>query len=218
MVAEPLSIPDGNIRYIEWDMELVRTRDVSMLEGRMMETADFGTPYWKLSVGTDLLRSDAADDLDFFLRQASVGGQTVVAYDRYRQRPRYYGLVPLSGTKAIGGAFDGSATIQTITSGRQITVAGLPVGFVLRSGDLIEIRKSALARSLHYLTNDVTGTAGGTAVVQFNPPLNTNVFTTSSTVHFERPACVMILNQGWSLPKQRQQRRATFAATEAFFS
>ena len=223
MVAAPISIPETGIRYIDWDMELVRTRDASQFEGRRTETADFGSPFWRLSVGTDLLHSTYADALDLFLNLASAGGQTFIAYDRYRQRPRAYGQNPISTyglVKAVGGAaFNGDATIQTITNSRQATIAGLPNGFVINAASLIEFRKTSLARSLHYVKQSVTSGAGGTAVVQFEPPLNTTVFTTgNSTAHFERPSCVMMLEGGWKLPKQRQQRRATFSATEAFFS
>ena len=196
MTASPLEIPETGIRYIEWDMELIRIRDSGYLESRMLETADFGTAYWRLSAGTDLLRSSAADTLDLFLNKASAGGQTFIAFDRYRKRPRAYGALPISLIKALGGAFNGDAVISSIASSVSISLSGLPAAFVINAGCLVEIRKSTLARSLHIVTADVTSSGGGTATIGLIPPLNTTVFTTSSTAHFEKPSCIMKLDNG----------------------
>lgn len=216
MVATPLALPPG-YRFGEWTLKMVHSRDVSMLEGRRLESADFGTPYWTLTARTASMTIAKADAFESFLFQASRGGATFVCPDLYRKRPRAYGETPLSGTKAIGGAFNGSATIQTITNSRQVTVAGLPAGFVLKAGDLIEFNASALVRSLHMITANVTSGGGGQAVVKFEPPLNTTVFTTSATAQFEMPSCVMMLTE-YDMPKGAGAKVATFTATEAFFS
>lgn len=216
MVAAPLTMPDGS-RFAEWTMMLVHSRDVSILEGRRMESADFGTPYWKLTARTAAMTIAKADAFENFLFRASRGGATFVCPDFYRKRPRAYGETPLSGTKAIGGAFNGDATVQAITNSRQVTVAGLPAGFILKAGDLIEFNKTALVRSLHRIIADVTSGGGGTAAVQFEPPLNTAIFTTAATVRFEMPSCVAMLTD-YELPKGAGAKQASFTATEAFFS
>lgn len=217
MVADPISLPSG-IRFAEWTLKPVVTRDVSMLEGRRMESADFGSNSWQLSAKTAALTFRQSDDIEDFLHRALRGGATFAAPDLFRPRPRAYGTTPLSGVKAVGGgAFNGDGTVQSITNSRQVTVAGLPNGFVINRGCLVEFRKSLLCRSLHRVTTAVTSGAGGTAVLAIEGALDLGVFTTAATVHFEKPSCVMML-EDFDLPKAAGIRQATFSAREAFFS
>ena len=136
----------------------------------------------------------------------------------YRPRPRAYGSSPLSGTKAGGGAFDGSAVLQDVTSSTEIVVSGLPAGFAFNRGCLIEVNKSASVRSLHRVTADATANGSGVATVFIDLPLNTSVFTSAnSTIQLEKPSCLMMVDPGWSVPKAWSAREASFTATEVFF-
>lgn len=233
MASAPLSVPTG-IRFGEWTLAMVHTRDASMLEGRRLETADFGTPYWSLTAKTQGMTISQADEFEDFLFRAMRPGATFVCPDLYRKRPRPYGEVPLTGTKALGGAFNGDADVHSIQNSRQVTIEGLPANFLINRGALIEFRNSALVRSLHRVTTAVQSMGGyvlpgyvepgyvlpfgdGKAVVNFEPPLNTGVFTTSSTAHLEKPSCIMMLT-GYDMPKAQGSRVASFTATEAFFS
>lgn len=217
MTSAPLVLPSG-IRFAEWTLKMTHVRDAAMLETRRTETADFGTAFWTLTARTGGMTISKTDLMEDFLFRASRGGASFVCPDLFRKRPRAYGETALSGVKAIGGAaFNGSAAVQTITNSRSVTVSGLPNGFILKRGDLIEFANSALVRSLHRITADVTSGAGGTAAVAFEPPLDTGIFTTSSTVQFEMPSCVMRLSD-YDLPKSAGAGQASFSATEAFFS
>lgn len=217
MVANPLALPSW-LKFEEFKMRPVDTKVVSQLEGRFTETANFGTPYWALTEARTAYLTDAQiDDLEAFFHQAQRGGATFHCPDHFRLRPRAYGDVALSGTKAGGGAFNGDAVISAISNSRQVTISGLPSGFSINRGCLFEVRKTLLARSLHRVTASVVANGSGVAVVAFESPLDTGIFTTAATAHFEKPGCVMMLSE-WDMPRAYGGRKATFSATEVFFS
>lgn len=214
-MADPLSLPSTG--FEEFELTPINTRDTAMMEDRRTETAGFGTPYHTLSVQTQYLDDDEYDDVDTFFMEASQAGACFLAHDVFRPRPRAYGNTPLSGTKAGGGAFDGTAAVSAVAA-YQATVTGLPDGFQINRGARIGFRMSALVRSLHLVTEAVTADASGVAVVKFKFALDTQNFTTSATVDFEKPSIPMMLDPGFSAPKAWSGRKASFSATEVFFS
>lgn len=213
MVATPLTLPSF-IDFTEFKMRIVDPKDTSMLEGRRTESASFSTAYWTVTeVRTNYLEPDQIDELEAFFFQAQRGGATFVCPDFFHLRPRFYGNTPLTFGVPVG-----SGTVFSLPTTRQATITGLLPSFVIKRGDLVEFRKSTLAKSLHKIVADVTAGIGGTAVINFEPPLNTTVFNTANSVAvFERPSCVMMLTD-WDIPRAHGQRYATFSAMEAFFS
>lgn len=205
--------------FVEFDMRPINTRFGNTMLDRATETADFGTPYWRLySARTGWLTDAQIDEADAFFTQASKGGNVFVCHDYSRPRPRAYGSSPLSGTKAGGGAFDGSAVLQTVTSSTEIVVSGLPAAFAFNRGCLIEVNKSSTVRSLHRVMADAAANGSGVATLSIDFPLNTSVFTAgNSTIQLEKPSCLMMVDPGWSVPKAWSAREASFSATEVFF-
>lgn len=205
--------------FTEFDMRPVNTRVANTMLDRATETADFGTPYWRLfNAQSNHLEPDQIDEAEAFLTAASKGGNVFVCHDVFRPRPRAYGSTPLSGTKAGGGAFDGSAELTTVTSSTEIVVSGLPAGFALNRGCLVEVNKSSTVRSLHRVMADATANGSGVVTLNIDFPLDTGVFTTAnSTIQFEKPSCLMMVDPGWSVPKAWSARVASFSATEVFF-
>ncbi len=217
-MAAPYLLP-ASIGFEEYQLAPVRTKDVSAMEGRRTETADSGTPWWKLSATTQPLLDDALyDEMDAWLMDVVDGGGCFLAYDVFRPRPRAYGDLPLSGTRAGGGAFDGTATLQTVTNTRQVTVSGLPAGFIINRGCNIGFRRSPLVRSLHMVTEAVTANGSGVAVVKFRFGLDPLFVPAGTTVDFEKPSCVMGLDPEFSAPKAWSSRRVSFSAQEVFYS
>ncbi len=118
-----------------------------------------------------------------------------------------------------GGAFNGDAVLQSITSSAAIVVAGLPAGFKLSPGDYVELRMSQLVRSLHRIVENATANASGVVSLSIMFGLDTQHFTTAASVHFEKPSCVMTIDPGSvAAPKSWAGREASFSATEMFFS
>lgn len=216
-MASPLVLPQ--VGYTSCKFDPLRPRDVERMEGRFTEAQTFGTPFWKATYKTGWLRYDQYGLMDAFMMTAGDDGETFIAYDAFRPRPiKYDQYVPLSGTKASGGAFNGDAVLRSIIDSRNIVVDGLPAAFQLSVGDYVEVRKSPTVRSLHRITAAATSNGSGVVTLSIKYGLDTGIFTLPCTVHFEKPSCLMQIDPGSvSAPKSWEDRGFSFSATEVFF-
>ncbi|MEQ1407780.1 hypothetical protein ABK249_22935 [Neorhizobium sp. Rsf11] len=222
-MADPIPLPTfggGRRDWTECKFDPIQPRDTNQMEGRRTEAQTFGTPYWVARyVAKPLLRTEYGV-MDAFMMQAGDDGETFLAYDAFRPRPIAHDTGrPLSGTRATGGAFNGQANLQAIANSRTIVVSGLPAGFVLSPGDYVEVRKSALVRSLHRIMAAATSDAGGVVTLSIKYGLDTGIFHVADTVHFEKPSCTMQIDPGsYDGTKSWASRSPSFTATEVFFS
>lgn len=216
-MSDPIDLPDVGYRSVEFDP--VRPRATERMEGRRTETQTFGTPWWVAKYTVQILSRADFGKLDAFQMSAGDDGETFRAYDVYRPRPILEDLgVPLSGVKAGGGAFDGTATIETIVSSREIDIQGLPAGFQLSTGDYVEFREAGQS-SLHRLLAAVTADVDGKATLTIAFGLDTQNFTDAAEVRFEKPSCLMQVDPGsFSGPKTRVPGDRSFSATEVFIA
>lgn len=146
-MADPIPLPMLPWRDCQFDA--INPTDVSMMEGRLSEEQAAGTPFWKAQYTTNWMTPVFYGLFDAFVMKSSSRGASFIGYDLFRPRPiAHNNGKPLSGTKAGGGAFNGDAVLQSITSSAAIVVAGLPAGFKLSPGDYVELRMSQLVRSL----------------------------------------------------------------------
>lgn len=216
-MADPITLPAG-IDYENFDIGAITMKETSRMEGRRVETVEFGSAYWTANYGTPFLSEDQIADMDAWLLTAAGAGTTFLAHDLYRPRPRLENTgSPLSGTKALGGPFDGTADLTIITNSREVIIEGLPNGFQLSVGDYLEFTMSNLIRSLHEITEAVTANSSGQAIVKFKHGLNTEHFTVAADVQFEKPSCVMQVLGNPRVPKGWSGRRVAFEASEVFY-
>jgi hypothetical protein len=217
-MTTPISLP--NVPFVSCDFNPVRPRAIERMEGRRTESQSAGTPYWTASYKTTFLSESDMGIMDAFMMQAGDDGETFLGYDVFRPRPILMDTkVPLSGTKAVGGSFNGTAALQEITDSRTIVVEGLPAGFKLSPGDYVEIRMSALLRSLHRIMASATANSGGVVTLSIKYGLDLQHFTTEAVVNFEKPSCLMQIDPGsFSGTKSWSDRRPSFSATEVFIS
>lgn len=217
-MADPIPLPMLPWRDCQFDA--INPTDVSMMEGRLSEEQAAGTPFWKPQYTTNWMTPAFYGLFDAFVMKSSSRGASFIGYDLFRPRPiAHNNGKPLSGTKAGGGAFNGDAVLQSITSSAAIVVAGLPAGFKLSPGDYVELRMSQLVRSLHRIVENATANASGVVSLSIMFGLDTQHFTTAASVHFEKPSCVMTIDPGSvAAPKSWAGREASFSATEMFFS
>ncbi|RVE84775.1 hypothetical protein [Sinorhizobium meliloti] len=217
-MPDPILLPTLPWRDCQFDP--INPTDVSMMEGRRSEEQAAGTPFWKAQYTTNWMTPAFYGLFDAFVMKSSSRGAPFLGYDLFRPRPiAHNNGKPLSGTKAGGGAFNGGAVLQSITNSRTIVVSGLPAGFKLSSGDYVELRKSVLIRSLHRIVENATANTSGVVTLSIMFGLDTQHFTTSATVHLEKPSCVMSIDPGSvAAPKSWAGREASFSATEMFFS
>ncbi len=217
-----ISMPDI-VGWTSVNFDPVVPRDTDRMEGRRTEAQRFGTPWWKADWSAPWLPELDMGRMDAFMMLAGDSGEVFRAYDAFRPRPIAWseanGNRPLSGMRAGGGAFDGTATLDTITNTRQVAISGLPANFQLRAGDYVEFSMSASLISLHRLVEDALGGSGGTATLKFRYGLDTEHFTDAATVNFEKPSCLMQIDPGsYRGPKAWSARNPSFSAQEVFFS
>jgi len=217
-MADPILLPAVGWRECTFDP--VQPRSINRMEGRRTESQSFGTPYWRATYQATWLDKAKFGLIDAFMMQAGDDGETFLGYDVFRPRPIAMDTgSPLSGTKAAGGAFNGDAYLQAITGTTQLNVGGLPAGFILSPGDYVELRMSALKRSLHRVIAPATASSGGFVTLNVRHPVDRDHFTSSATVHFERPSCTMQIDpDSYSGAKSWDNREPSFSATEVFFS
>jgi hypothetical protein len=222
-MPDPILLPTfggGRRDWVDCTFDPVRPRDTDRMEGRRTEAQSFGTPYWVARYASRPLLREEYGIMDAFMMQAGDDGETFLAYDAFRPRPvAHDNGLPLSGTRAGGGAFNGQAVLQSITNSRTIVVSGLPAAFKLSVGDYVEIRKSLWERSLHRIMAPATANGSGVVTLSIKYGLDTGIFTTGNTVHFEKPSCTMQIDPGsYDGKKSWANRSPSFSATEVFFS
>ncbi|MDF1599729.1 hypothetical protein PZ895_08055 [Mesorhizobium sp. YIM 152430] len=197
----------------------IQPRSASRMEGRRTEAQAFGTPYWVANYTPGWLQERDYGLMDAFMMRAGDGQEVFRAYDPFRPRPTAHDSgQPLSGTRAAGGAFDGTATITARTA-NSLTISGLPALFQFRAGDYVEVRKSASMISLHRVMADVAANGSGVVTLGIRHNLDLQTFTLPLTANFEKPACLMQIDAGsYQGQKSWSSRSPSFSATEVFFS
>ncbi len=217
-MADPISLPA--VGWKECTFDPVKPRSINRMEGRRTESQSFGTPYWRANYQATWLDKAKFGLMDAFMMQAGDDGDTFLGYDVFRPRPIAMDTgSPLSGTKAAGGAFNGDAYLQAITGTTQLNVGGLPAGFILSPGDYVELRMTVLKRSLHRVIAPATASSGGFVTLTVRHPVDRDHFTSSATVHFEKPSCTMQIDpDSYSGAKSWDNREPSFSATEVFVS
>ncbi|TPL06690.1 hypothetical protein [Mesorhizobium sp. B2-4-11] len=215
-MANPINLPA--VEWTECSFDPMRPRATDRMEGRRTEGQSVGTPWWTANYKPGWLEPANIGLLDAFMMQAGDDGETFLGYDVFRPRPILMDTgAPLSGTKAGGGAFNGTATLNSITNSRTVVIGGLPAGFQFSPGDYIEFRMTALMRSLHRIMAPATANGSGIVTLSIKYGLDTQNFTTSSVVNFEKASCVMQIDPGsYSGTKSWESRSPSFSATEVF--
>lgn len=143
-----------------------------------------------------------------------------VAHDEAQPYPLAYPNGFGGLTRAGGGAFDGTATFAPV-GGNQFSasLSGLPAGFALAAGDMLELRQNNETRGLYRILSAVTASGGGAAAVTVEPRINPALFTGAALARFERPSCIMTPDPAsWSYTAVGgQMSPATFTGIQQIF-
>ncbi|TPJ83840.1 hypothetical protein FJ422_16335 [Mesorhizobium sp. B2-6-3] len=199
-----------------FDPVVIRSSD--RMEGRRTEGVRLPTGYWTASYTPGFLFPRDMGKMDAFMMCAGDDGEFFRGYDVFRPRPILMDTgAPLSGVRAGGGAFDGTATLHAITDSRTIVVYGLPAGFQFSEGDYVELRQDSQTSSLHRIRLPATANGAGQVTLSIKYGLDTQNFTTAAVVRFEKPSCLMQIDPGsYDGTKSAKDRRPSFTAEEKF--
>lgn len=215
-MATIVDLPDI-IGWEECAFDPVVPRSRDRMEGRRTEGVRLGQPYWRASYTPGRLDFLDYGKMDAFMMEAGDSGEVFRAYDVFRPRPiRHDTGKPLSGVRASGGAFDGTAALAEIINSRTIRVSGLPAGFMFSDADYVELRKGT-AQSLHRIKGTPVASGAGIVTLSIRYALDIQNFDLTSQVRFEKPSCLMQIDPGsYDGKKSWQSRRPSFSAEEVF--
>jgi hypothetical protein len=217
-MATIINLP-ASVGWRECVFDPVVVRNMDRMEGRRTESMRSGTAYWRATYRSTNLTSRQMGDLEAFMMRAGDGGEVFRAYDASRPRPIEYEApnhAVLSGTRAGGGAFDGTATVTARTA-TTLTLSSLPANFQFRRGDYVEVRKSNELISLHRLVGDAQANSSGVVTLTFRYALDLQTFTLPLTANFEKPCCLMQVVPGSFDPsKPLVELQGSFQAEEVF--
>lgn len=175
------------------------------------ETAEAGGALFGIAAGVKRWRGEwtlgralsgtLSDEWRAFIGSLDGAARAFLGREFGRTFPRLYPNGFTGLTRAGGGAFDGSLTSwsQTITADSQalMTLNGLPAGFQVSIGDLIDFRWTTLSTARRHLVRaQEAATANGSGVIAnltVDPPIHVLVVPVDAVAHLDDPACVMRL-------------------------
>lgn len=165
-----------------------------------------GFPLWTARFEIDRIDPVSSDLWQAFLDRMRGRGRRFYGCDPTRRFPRAYafgfaGLVRAGTSTAFTGAATSWSQAITATGDAQLTLGGLPEGFVINIGDYVGFRWDAAGasagsferRTLSRAVLPATANASGVAVITAEPPLDTALVPPAAIAHFDNPVCVMQL-------------------------
>lgn len=164
-----------------------------------------GWPLWAARFELDRNDPQGAAEWRAFFARLRGRIRRFYCWDPSRTFPLAYPNGFTGMTRAGGGQFKGDATSwsQTITStgDAHLTLNGLPAAFPIAVGDYIGFKWALPGaeagiferRTVARAVLPATATAGGQALVNVEPPLNTALVPAGAIAHLDNPRCVMQL-------------------------
>lgn len=198
----PLEMPTDF--YASQEFELQRVDYSAPEASGRMGGVQAGFPLWMGTWTIDVVGPEESDAFRAFMAQIRGATRRFLGRDRFRLYPSAYSRGFAGMTRAGGGAFDGSATTWseaiTADSDSEVTLNGLPAGFVLSQGDYVGFHWVATETSVAGLTwhapvRIVTGgtaSGAGSVTVTSEPPIPSAVPGTA-VAYLNEPACVMAI-------------------------
>ena len=157
--------------------------------------ADVGPQLWTAKITLGKMEAQEARPVRALLGLIGRAGATVMAYDTSRAYP-----LADPGGFVLGVAAPTIASLST--DGRELTLDGLPPGYVLSTGDMLAFAYGAnpVRYALHEMVNGCVASAGGTsAEIEVSPPLREGA-AIGAAVSLSRPSCKMQLVPGSHAP------------------
>jgi hypothetical protein len=192
VISFPRDIPEINgfqpFRALSFQPEFMQTRRTS--RGAQPQVADLGSALWVAQMTSMELSHEAALELETWLQTLRGGSRLFKLWHPLRRYPKHYrdGFAGLS--RAGGGSFDGTCTLNAIGAQRDtIELTTLPASFVFSNGDMVSYPIGASSRALHRVVEASTGSGGGVATIAIEPTVPLGV-ATAVTATLVKPYCL----------------------------
>lgn len=150
-------------------LDLPDVLDVQRTKGGTLLTSDLGDQLWSGKIDLSIMTHDEVSVVRPLINLLRRGGTSFLVSDLTRPWPR-------SDTDGvIIAAWAGAPQLASVgSSGREVSLSGLPPNYVLSRGDLISwtYGSSPLRYALHELVGTVEAdSTGATGLVEINPPV-----------------------------------------------
>lgn len=175
--------------------ELMWRQEQSRTAGGVTYVKDMGTPLWRATYQSRIMRPNELDLWRAKLDALENGLQTFKGCALSRCYPIAYP----NGTWPTGGSFSGTtAKVKSVADGKKLAIEDLPAGFVLSVGDMVQITHGSdpVRNDLYRVMEAVTADGDGdTAAVEVRPHFWTGV-AAGNAVSVRKPWCLMAVIPG----------------------
>ena len=146
-------------------------------------------------------------ELETWLETLENGGKTFWGYDFRRPLPLLYPNGFAGMSRAGGGSFDGTCTLENVTDNKVISLSGLSNGFQFSIGDYLAfLYLSGSHAALHRIVAPATAASDGTVDVEVRTHVRPG-WAEEATVNLVKPSCVMKLVPESYQPDQQRRGR-----------
>lgn len=202
----------SGVRWMEQSVfDLMPVESVNRAGGSE-QFMELGSPYWQgrfMSEPVDWQIRARAHAWKDSMR----GGKTFFGSDPFRWYPGAYGKSALTLLRHAGGAFDGTAHLDSI-AGVTATISTLATAYRFSDGDMVEIPRASNQLGLHQVLEPVTA-AAGVATVTLDPPPFADSVIGSAAVRVVKARCVMVIRSGsFQAPAGVGERSIVFEAVQ----
>jgi hypothetical protein len=184
-IAFPLDLIENGV-FWRRSFRLAYRQEVSRVTNGVTIRKNLGRPLWKAEFASKALIPSEVSRIRANIDSLDGGIFTFRGFDPARCRPiAYPSDVPWPD------GFDGTATLSAIYSdNKRVAISGLPVGYVISTGDLINIGE---ARLYSVVGGSVANADGVATEVEVRPWLWTGT-AIGATVQLLKPYCTMAIN------------------------
>lgn len=215
-ITFPRSFPfTGDRLFQQGDLSLRRGIAQNQVGGGI-QTIELADPLWIGTYQTPPLIASKRAQWQAWNLSLREGQNLFFGYHPLRQYPLAYGSKVLTLTRAGAGAFDGTATLASVTT-NGIVISNLPANYVATIGDLISIPMTGSGRSLHMVLEAATASPSGNLSVNVEPFIRTTgVNIGSATVQMVRASCLMAIKPGsFTSPDGAGPQPVSFQASQS---
>lgn len=188
-IAFPRDFPTSD--FSNCDFNLVRGDAVARSYAGQIQAIELADPYWTMKATTQPLTPALRAKWKAWAASLKGSINQFYAFDIERLYPINYGASALTLTRAGGGTFDGTASLDAATA-TTLSISGLSNAYALAAGDHVSIGLEGGQRSLHVVTEDDTALVDGTVTVNVEPPVPAS-FDLLAAVQLVAPKCIMVM-------------------------
>jgi hypothetical protein len=191
-ITYPRTLPCG-VQTVEMVPDYVQA--INQSRGRVTQVLERADPRWRFSATYAPMERAAFQALQAWLLTTEGSLVQVLVHDAMQPYPLLYPRAVLEAlTRASGGAFDGTATVNALGP-TTVQLGSLPAGFKLSAGDYVGLAEGG-KYGLVKVVEDKTASGIGNVTLDVRPRFQTKFFTTAAQAHLVRPACLMTLDPG----------------------